>query len=157
MDRRALAAAMFAATLAISGCSATGGTAQTCIDWVFFDTPSDAADEADAIIVGDVIEQADTTTYLDLPATTWNVRVDTWLDGDDGDEIEEGEEIVVTSLPHSCGVTGDTLAAYADVDSLLFFLREGDEGWEILTPYQGVLPTEPGSTIPAEWPEAHHH
>ncbi|WAA66719.1 hypothetical protein [Microbacterium oxydans] len=122
-------------------------TSQTCIDWVFFDAPADAASEADAVARGHIADQAGTTSYMDIPATTWNVEVDDWLEGD-GDA-----EIVVTSLPRSCGDTTDAMAEMQDEDELVFFLRKRATGWEIITPWQGVTPATPDGGIPETWPE----
>lgn len=130
----------------LAACAVLPST-QSCIDWVFFDAPADAAEEADAVAVGRIVDQAGTTSYLDIPATTWNVEVDEWLEGD-GDA-----EIVVTSLPRSCGDTSDAMAEAQDEGELVFFLRERESGWEILTPWHGVTPATPDGGIPATWPE----
>ena len=120
---------------------------QSCIDWVFFDTPADAVDEANAVVRGHIVDQAGTTSYMDIPVTTWNVEVEEWLTG-------EGEaEIVVTSLPRSCGDTTDAMAEAQSDGDLILFLRERPSGWEIITPWQGMIPATPDGSIPESWPE----
>lgn len=84
---------------------------------------------------------------MGMTATTWNVEADTWLKGD-GDS-----KLVVTSLPRSCGDTDDTMARLQDAGSLVFFLRDEPSGWEIVTPWHGVVPATPDGGIPAAWPD----
>jgi hypothetical protein len=144
--RAASALGVAVLTMPLLSCTSLS-TSHSCIDWVFFDTPADAAEEANAIAVGRIVDQAGTTSYMDIPATTWNVVVDEWLEGD-GDP-----EIVVTSLPRSCGDTTDAMAEAQKEDELVFFLRERASGWEIVTPWQGVTPAAPGGQIPQTWPE----
>lgn len=62
-------------------------------------------------------------------------------------------EIVVASLPRSCGDTTDAMAEMQDEDELVFFLREGESGWEIITPWQGVTPAKRDGGVPEAWPE----
>ncbi|WP_217181690.1 hypothetical protein [Streptomyces sp. AC495_CC817] len=145
--RRRLAFAAVLALLPLSACSAPPfTTASTCIDWVFFETPDDAVAEADAVAVGRIVDQAGSTTYMGMPATTWNVEVDEWLEGSGDDEI------VVTSLPRSCGDDGDSMASYQGTEPLVFFLRDDAEGWQLVTPWQGVVPAGPDG-LPADWPD----
>jgi hypothetical protein len=135
------------ASAALTACT-IGHTVQSCIDWVFFDSPSDAAAEADAVARGRIVDQAATTSYLGMPATTWNVEIDEWFEGAGADEI------VVVSLPRSCGDTTDSMAeAEAEAEDLILFLREQDTGWEILTPWQGVIPARSDGGVPATWPD----
>jgi len=141
------AIAMAAAALPLAACT-SATTTQSCIDWVFFDAPSDAAEEANAVGRGHILDQAGTASYLDIPVTTWNVEIDEWLEGG-GDE-----EIVVTSLPRSCGDTTDSMAEAQDESDLIFFLRKRATGWEILTPWQGMIPATPDGGIPETWPDA---
>lgn len=146
--RRAALAIMLAASLPLSACATPGiTTVQSCIDWVHFEDPSSAADEADAVALGRITDQAGTTTYAEMTAATWNVAVDEWISGGVGEA-----EIVVTSLPRSCGDTGDTMAATAGGDPVLLFLRDSDDGWQTITPFQGIVEPGPDGGIPAEWP-----
>ena len=141
-------AGMVAASLVLAGCSSFGPpTSGACIDWVYFESPADAADEADAVIVGTVESSAGSTTYLDLPATKWHVSVDRWIKGGDGSRT-----VVVTSLPRSCGDTHDSVADAVDAGPVVLFLRDGKSGWETLTPFQGLIPAERDGNLPSEWP-----
>lgn len=137
-----------AASLGLAGCSSFGVPASgVCIDWVYFDTPADAAGEADAVIVGTVDSQAGSTAYQGLRATTWSVSVDRWIKGGDGSGA-----IVVTSLPRSCGDTDDSMADAVGAGPVVLFLRDRESAWEILTPFQGVLPAERNGDLPGAWP-----
>lgn len=146
--RSAALAIAFAVYVLLSACAIPGvTTVQSCIDWVHFDDPSAAADEADAVALGRIVDKAGTTTYYEMTATTWSVAVDEWIRGGTGDA-----EIVVTSLPRSCGDTGDSMADAAGGDPVVLFLRDGDDGWQAITPFQGIVAPGPDGGIPAEWP-----
>ena len=143
-----LAIGTTSATLLLAGCSSPATTTTSvCIDWVYFESPADAAAEADAVVVGTVESQSGLTTYYDLPATTWNVNVDTWIKG-----VAASNDIVVTSLPRSCGDTGANMADAVGTGQVVLFLRDGDDGWETLTPFQGVIAVGPDGEPPTEWP-----
>lgn len=141
------AALACSALVALSGCTDPGSAPQTCIDWVFFTTPSGAAAESDAVILGRVIDAAGSTTYLDLPATTWNVAVDEWINGGDGSGMT-----VVTSLPRGCGDTADDMADVAGGYPVILFLREDEQGWQTVTALQGLIAPNADGGIPKEWP-----
>ncbi|WP_435749129.1 hypothetical protein [Microbacterium sp. PMB16] len=135
--------------LPLTGCTSTplGGT-QACIDWVYFEAPADAYDDADAVARGRIVGREGTTSYLDLPATTWKAEIDEWVKG------TGKTEIVVTSLPRSCGESGDSLADAMDAgDEVILFLRERSSGWEAITPWQGTIAATPDGGIPDAWPE----
>lgn len=143
----AAAATALLALLPLAGCSGSPfTTSQSCIDWVWFETPADAAAEADAVALGRIVEQAGSTRYLDIPATTWTVDVDSWLLGDGDAEIE------VTSLPRSCGDTGDVMAERQG-ETVVLFLRDDPAGWQTVTPLQGVVSPGPDDGMPNTWPD----
>ncbi|WP_298741070.1 hypothetical protein [uncultured Microbacterium sp.] len=152
MSRRAwglLTIGTISATLLLAGCSSPATTTTSvCIDWVYFESPADAEADADAVVVGTVESQSGATTYYDLPATTWNVNVDTWIKGG-----AASNDIVVTSLPKSCGETGDNMADAVGTGRVVLFLRDGDDGWETLTPFQGIVPAGSDGDLPTEWPD----
>lgn len=146
--RRAAVAISAALLLPLSSCAFPGTTAETCIDWVHFESPADAADEADAVAIGRIVNQTGTTDYLDMPATTWNVIVEDWVSGDHTDAV-----ITVTSLPRGCGDSTDAIAEAADGDDLVvLYLRDSDDGWQTLTPLQGTVALGPDGGVPSEWP-----
>ncbi len=146
--RSAGIALAFAVSLQIIGCSSPAiTTVQSCIDWVYFEDPSAAADDADAVALGRVIDQAGTTSYYEMTAATWNVAVDEWISGGTGDT-----DIVVTSLPRSCGDTDDAMADAAGGDPIVLFLRSSDDEWQTITPLQGIVAPGPDGGIPADWP-----
>ena len=60
---------------------------------------------------------------------------------------------MVTSLPRDCGDTTDAMAEMQDEGELVFFLRERESGWEIITSWQGVTPAKPHGGVPEAWPE----
>lgn len=138
----ALAVAVLAVS-ALSGCS----SATSCIDWVYFETPAEAAEWVDAVAIGTIVGQAGTTSYENMPASTWNVAVEEWQKGSGPDDL------VVTSLPRSCGDTADSMTEYQGVSPLVFFLQETESGWTAVTPFQGVIPAASDGTIPETWPD----
>lgn len=149
--RPALSAAIAAAvvlTVQITGCASQNPTTvQSCFDWPDFEEPDTAADAADAVALGRIIDQEGTTSYYEVAAATWNVSIDEWIEGGSGET-----NIVVTSVPRGCGDTDDTMAHHAGGDEVVLFLRSGDDGWETLTPFQGIVDPRAGGGIPATWP-----
>lgn len=99
------------------------------------------------MVRGRVADQAGTASYSGLTASTWNVDVEEWIVGD----AAAPGRIVVTSLPRSCGDEADSMADAAGGADVILFMRAVDEGWETLTPFQGVVPAENGG-VPASWP-----
>jgi len=131
----------------LSGCASSFSSSSACIDWVYFETPADAAESVDAVVIGSVVDQAGRTSYDDMPATMWTVAVEDWQKGSGPDEL------IVTSLPRSCGDTVDSMAEYQDTSPLVFFLQETESGWTAVTPFQGVVPAASDGTIPETWPD----
>ena len=136
-----------ALALPLAACSSTQVTATTCIDWVWFDTPADAAADADAVAIGHVIAEAEPASYLGMTANRWSVDVDSWISG------AGPAEITVTSLPRSCGDEVDSFEHYGHGQDVVLFLREDAKGWQALTPFQGIAPAGPDGGIPSEWPD----
>ena len=147
MLRRGSAAIALLGTLALGGCSAPPFvTANTCIDWVYFETPADAAADADAVALGSVTEHRGSTQYEGMAANIWTVEVTEWLKGGGADSID------VVSLPRSCDDTGDSMSQFGPDDSVVLFLRSTDNGWEGVTPWQQVT-ADDDDTIPESWPD----
>ena len=135
-------------TSSLVGCSNAPVESATCIDWVYFEAPADAYDDADAVARGRIVGREGTTSYLEMPAATWTADIDEWMKGA-GDP-----EIVVTSLPRGCGDGGDSLAEAMDAgDQVILFLRDQPSGWEAITPWQGAIAPATDGGIPDAWPE----
>ncbi|MEJ1922283.1 hypothetical protein [Microbacterium sp. KHB019] len=149
--RRATIAGMavtaMASLLALVGCAAPGlVTSSSCIDWVYFESPADAAADAEAVVLGSITGQSGSTSYEGMTANVWTVEVDQWLKGEGDDTVD------VVSLPRSCGDADDSMKAFSPEDQVVVFLRSTDDGWEGITPWQQVLPAEDGG-YPAVWPD----
>ena len=134
-----------AVSLQLTGCA--NPAAQTCFDWPHFADPSAAADEADAVALGRVVDQEGTVSYYGVPAATWNVAVDEWISGGGANA-----DIVVTSVPRGCGDTDDSMTHAAGGDPVVLFLHDSDDGWQTVTPRQGIVEPGPGGGVPAGWP-----
>ena len=148
MQRAVLAGAVAAASLlSLSGCAVPGlVTTSACIDWVSFDTPADAATDADAVVLGSIAGQDGTTQYEGMTANIWTVEIEDWLKGSGSETID------VVSLPRSCGDTEDGMAEFSDQDEVVLFLRSTDSGWEGITPWQQAMLSEDGG-YPEAWPD----
>jgi len=148
---RQRAAAVLLAVSAVLGLPSCAVTAGGCPGWTSFATPSDAAQDAAAVVIGAVRERVGTTEVFGATASVWSVQVDRWEKGD-------GEErIRVISPPSQCGPEGDPhlgggdpFSAASEAGPSVIFLVE-DAGWRALTPLQGIVPADDGG-IPAEWP-----
>jgi hypothetical protein len=159
MARRVLVlvgALVGAASLTTSACASTQSAG--CASWVDFQTPADAAADADAVVIGTVTGQGDDVTVMGGDAHAWTVEVSAWVGGH-GDS-----PIVVTPMPDHCAGEdppypgGDPLRPFAaDGTPVMLFLRDGaadglgESAYTTLTPYQGVIPAPVDDQIPAEW------
>lgn len=153
MRRRTLLAGSFLlAALALTGCGAfgIGGTSGTCVDWVLYDTPQDAAANADAVVIGRVPSLDATTRLYDLDVHVWNVEVESWVQGEG-----EADEISVVSAPRTC----ETGSPYPDGDPLetddevMLFLSYEGNSVRTITGYQGVIVAPADRTLPDAWPD----
>ncbi|MCD2497827.1 hypothetical protein [Microbacterium nymphoidis] len=149
---RSLAVTGLVALLVLPACSAVSpGNVQSCIDWVVYDSIEDAQAQSDAIVLAVIgTKTGDIEFMRGAPATTWSVDVRTWLEAPSG--VSATDTIEVVSTPYSCGETRDALGEAADGEPRILFLRDGDHGWEILTPYQGVALPGPDGSLPTAWP-----
>src|SRR5688572_13091022 len=135
--RRAPALALLTVfgAIALAGCTPPVTSTQ-CVDWVLFDTPADAAADADAVVLGTAGERAGSTNLYGQEVNVWSVDVSEWVQGDGDGSIE------VVSVPRTC----ESGAPYPDGDpldgagELLLFLRADGGRWQTITPYQGALP-----------------
>jgi hypothetical protein len=160
MTRRARAAVgvlvVGVASLTTSACASTQAAA--CADWGKFESPADAAADADAVVLGTVTGQGHDVAVMGGDAHTWTIKVSAWVRGH-GDS-----PIVVSPMPDHCAAEdplypgGDPLRPFADDGTpVMLFLNEGDaynlerRAYTTLTPYQGVIPAPADGQLPAEW------
>jgi hypothetical protein len=139
------------AMLPLTGCGAFGLGVQshTCVDWVWFDSPAGAMEEADAVVAGRVAGQSGSTQMFGEQASIWTIDVDEWIKGDGDDELE------VVSTPATCEATppADPVGVLQDERRVIVFLHDDpDVGWRTLTPFHGVTPSGSDGGIPEIWP-----
>lgn len=125
-----------------------GTTSETCVDWVAFDTPADALEDAASAVIGTVGEQDGTADLYGYTVAAWTVHVDEWLKGS-GDA-----SIRVLSTPETCSAgspypDGDPFAAASGPQLILLSNDRGT--WLAITPWQGVV-AAPDATVPDAWP-----
>ncbi|MFC8797389.1 hypothetical protein ACFT2C_06630 [Promicromonospora sp. NPDC057138] len=147
-----------------------------CVDWVFFETPAEAASDAGAVVRGTVVEQDGTAQMYGVDAHRWLVTVEEVLERPDPPsgrpqtqpelEVAPGERIAVVSTPETC--SGD---AYPEGDPLdppsgvggadgsvivLLSAASGEEGaaddYSLITPFQGVITPVADGSLPSKWP-----
>ncbi|MCH6231587.1 hypothetical protein MK786_12625 [Microbacterium sp. CFH 31415] len=139
--------------VAAAGLTACGGELiqqEQCVDWVWFETPLDAADDAHAVAIGRVTGQAGTVSSYGETSNVWTFEVEEWVAGDGADVIE------VVSLPRTCETgspypDGDPLDTDADV---MVFLRQQDaDSAQTITGLQGVIRGDGAAEVPDAWPD----
>lgn len=152
--RSSLAFAVLLALVPLGACGspAEDDVAHICIDYVYFETPGDAVDDASAVVLGRVVERAGTGDFEGVDASIFTIAVDEWVESGTGPGAEQPEQIEVMSLPRTCGESGDALADAVGGDALYLFLREVDGQWETLTPFQGQIQPDGNGEIPSQWP-----
>jgi hypothetical protein len=145
----AVAAAALMAAGALTGC-----VRDACPAWVWFDTPADARDAADAVAVGRVIERAGATPMFGTWANVWAVEVESWMEGDGPERID------VVSLPQGCEGPAyfgtDPFETATEFDQAIIFLSDGSNGWQSINPGQGVVESGDGGTLPDAWTQRSH-
>ncbi len=156
-----------------------GSSATTCVDWVHFETPRDAAADSGAVLRGTVVEQEGTVQMYGAVANRWSFEVEDVLERPEpartGMEpqpelrVAPGERISVVSTPETCGgqetvyPPGDPLdpaTGLGGPDGTVIILLSaasgtGEGGVEdphLITPFQGVLTPAADGTLPQEWP-----
>lgn len=147
--------------VSMAGCATTSGTtggdgelqAQSCVDWVLFDSPADAlADATAALRTTGPTSAAGTTQLFGADANVHSVQVDAVLKGTD---LQVGQDVEVAATPVTC--TGD--GTYPDGDpleasgSLIVLLSWDDDAemWRTMTPNQGVVAATADGEIPPTW------
>jgi hypothetical protein len=129
-----------------TGCGILPGSgAETCVDWVRFESVQKQYDQAGMVVIGKSVGEAGETSIYGYKATTHLIEVERVLKGDPG-----AGPAHVSSTPATC--TGGE--SYPDGDPLeanqraiIFATRQGSE-WFTLTPAQGVLPFQQGKELP---------
>ncbi len=136
---------------ALASVALTGCVSQGCPGWAGYDSPPDAVQAADAVVLGHVEELASTASLFGAPANVWSVEVTEWVKGEGPDTIQ------VMSPPSRCGPTDDPYfgsdpfeAATAHSASVVL-LSEWENGWMGLNPGQGIVELTPSGDIPPEW------
>jgi hypothetical protein len=161
MRRGVVAAVLFAAggVAAAPACTSLAA-GESCFDWVIFDTPADAVEDADVVIRATVAESAGTVELWGTRANAWRLDVEEVLAGSMLGVLA-GEELEVVSTPFTCGASG----AYPDGDRLdtrepVVVFVEDDTTFDVvrtLSPYDGVVAPAPDDGLPAAWPPGQHH
>jgi hypothetical protein len=139
---------------AAAGCAVVGERTVACVEWVWFDTPADALDDATVAVRTDgpapVVGTAD---LFGVDARVHAVRVVEVLKGSD---VRAGDELAVAATPATCTgeevyPDGDPLDASGDLVLLLH--RDEDAGlWRTITPEHGVVPATVDGHVPDSWP-----
>ncbi|PFG44711.1 hypothetical protein ATJ88_3447 [Isoptericola jiangsuensis] len=147
-SHRALTAVLLTVGVAALGGCGTAEVSSACVDWADYDTPADAALDADAVAHGRVTGQTGTTYLFGETAHVWEVAVDAWLQGSGARTIE------VVSAPRTCEngspyPDGDPLDG---TDDVILLLTADGARWQTLTGFQGVIPAPPAGELPSEWP-----
>ncbi|GAA5195657.1 hypothetical protein GCM10025773_01970 [Microbacterium jejuense] len=141
------------AVLSLTGCGAfgLGVRSQTCVDWVSFDSPADAVEEADAVVAGRLVGQSGSATLYGEAAPIWTIDVDKWIKGDGDDQLR------VVSTPATCEASPppDPFLAVEDEDRVIVILHDDpDVGWRSITPWQGIVVAGPDGGVPEVWPSS---
>jgi hypothetical protein len=156
-----------------------GGPGVACVDWVFFETPAEAASDAGAVLRGTVVEQDGTAQMYGVESNRWLVTVEEVLERPDPPsgrsqtqpelEVSPGDQIAVVSTPETCSVEGypggdplDPASGLGGADGSVIILLsaalgdgDGDvdvDGFHLITPYQGVLTPAKDGALPSKWP-----
>lgn len=154
-----------------------------CVDWMRFLTPTEAASDAGAVLLGKVVRHDGTTRLYGVEANRWLFDVEAVLDRPAPEdsrvnpaaepppelEVSAGDRVSVVSTPETCGGAdsaypgGDPLdPGKAQGSGPVIVLLSGstddgstDEpvGFHLITPYQGVVLPTDDGGLPAEWPE----
>ncbi|WP_281884292.1 hypothetical protein [Agromyces rhizosphaerae] len=155
MPRRLGGAALALASVALlAGCALDDvgltGEGETCVSWVDFGTPEQAAGDADVVVLGTVAGRDGTERLFGLRASAWTVDVAELVKGPDtGDDALRVVSTPVTCTGGDAYPDGDPL----DVDGEVYLFLTLDGGvLRTLTPTQGVVAPGPGGGIPPRWP-----
>ena len=141
-----LATAVLVAGVLSTGCDLIPVSgAETCVDWVWFETPQAQYDNASMVLIGNSVGVDGETSIYGYEATTHLIKVERVLKGDPGDG-----PLRISSTPQT--FTGGE--SYPEGDPLqtdqrvMIFATQRDNEWFTMTPAQGVLPLPPGKEPP---------
>jgi hypothetical protein len=127
-----------------TACVRTG----TCVSWVDFETPQEAFDDAQLVVVGTAEPTGATRDVIGVSMPVYAIDVAETLKGEALDDLQ------VTPAPLTC--MGDAsefpngVDPLASDDELVLLLYLDDSGWRLLNPYDGVLPVPDDGVLPFE-------
>lgn len=119
-----------------------------CVSWVDYETPQQAYDDATLVVVGTAEPTGSTRDVLGVPMPVYAIDVAETLKG------ESPTDLLVAPAPLTCmgGASEfpDGIDPLATDDELVLFLHLDDEGWRLITPFDGVLPMPADGVLPFE-------
>lgn len=153
--RRSLAVYALLALVPLGACGSPAeyDVVHICIDYAYFETPGEAVDDANAVVLGRVVEKAGTGKYAGVDAAIFTIAAEEWVKAGDGLGAGQPGQLEVVSLSRTYGESGDELADAVGGDALYLVMREVDGQWETLTPFQGQVPPSENGEIPSQWPD----
>lgn len=129
-----------------TGCSGVPrSVAETCMEWVHFETPQEQFDQATVVLIGKPAGRDGETPVYGYNAQTHLIDVEKVLKGDPGTA-----PLRISSMPQTCSGDG----AYQDGDPLdksqrmIIFATDLNGEWFTITPTQGALPLDQGKPLP---------
>ena len=148
-----LAAQTVVTGVAVAGCAAFGGGAESCVSWVEFKNPADAMADATVVVLAEgPTALAGTTDLFGVDANVHSVQVADVLKGTD---VRAGQDLEVTSTPVTCtggGVYPDGDPLDASGTLVLYLSWDLDAHvWRTMTPSQGVIAATDGGQVPLTW------
>lgn len=146
----ALVAGLVAACMSLAGCSVPANP--QCKTWKIYDTPQEAAKDADAVVIGTLVNQSGTEDWNGVEINVWQMDIESWIKGSGPTQIE------VASPPDTCGPlptpysSSDPLLQAEDEGRVAVFLSKSDDRWVVLSPFQGTISVPADDALPSEWP-----
>lgn len=135
------------ASIGLAGCGLPP-TAQTCVSWASHETPQDAFDGAELVVLGRVAPAHTTRSVFGYRAAVHEVSVAQVLKGDaDAKEPLEVASTPITCMGDEVYPEGDPLDVAGDVVLFLTDTEAAGE-WRLLTPFEGVLAAGPDGAPP---------
>ena len=136
----------------LTSCSVLAPQVGVCVSWIDVSDPQTAYDESEAVVIGTLEATKETVSLYGIQAAVHELTISEVVKGD----VEQTPTIRVASTPVTC-TGGDT---YPEGDPLdvegeqIVFLNspEPDGAWQLLTPYNAVLPAKADGTLPFETP-----